>query len=138
MSRTKLRDVEDRQIVIDALYECDGMVYYAAQKLFVSRNCLHEYIERNDLYSELKKARDQHKDTMVDIGLFGSKELAQKLTEEPSVALKACLDALNRYGKERGVALTGSESENETLKAKIAFYEKIFQNSIGAPELPKA
>lgn len=132
----KLEDTVSKQKVIDTLYECDGMLHYAAKSLFISRNALNEYIERNDLWAEVKKARDQHKDVMVDIGLYGTKKLAEQLEAEPSVALKACIDALNRYGKERGVSM--SNDETNKLQSKLEFYEKILQNVIGNAPLPKA
>lgn len=129
----KVETTVSKKEVIEAIYECDGMLLYASKKLFISRNSLNEYIDRNDLWHEVKKAREQHKDKMVDIGLFGSQKLAEQLKLEPAVALKACLDALNRYGKDRGVSMNDPQDTNE----QVANLIKLLQTQIGPPALPK-
>lgn len=124
-----------RQQAIDAIIECEGQIYYAAKKLFISDNAFRDYIDVEDLWPIVKKAREHQKDNMVDIGLFGTKKLAESLEAEPAVALKACIDALNRYGKDRGVSMTAND---QSSSEQVAVLIKLLQNQIGPPKMPEA
>jgi hypothetical protein len=94
---------------------------------------LYNYVDVHNLKHHVDAARKQLRISSAEIGAYGSQKLAQQLKAEPAVALKACMDAMDRFGKDLGFAKT-EENTNE----QVAVLIKLLQNQIGSPKMPEA
>ena len=129
----KLENQLTEEQVIEAIYRCDGLMHYIAIDLCISRMSLYNYVDVHNLKHHVDAARKQLRISSAEIGAYGSQKLAQQLKAEPAVALKACMDAMDRFGKDLGFAKT-EENTNE----QVAVLIKLLQNQIGSPKMPEA
>ena len=128
----KLEDQLTEEQVIEAIYKCDGLMYYIAIELCISRRALYDYVDVHNLKHHVDAARKQLRISSAEIGAYGSQKLAQQLKAEPAVALKACIDAMDRFGKDLGFSKT-----EENRDEQVANLIKLLQTQIGPPALPK-
>lgn len=119
--------------VKEILYEKLGNVTATADFLGCSRAKLYDYVDEHDLRDYVERCQEKEGLIMDDMSMTALEKLIEKLSDEPSVAMKAALATLQRRGSSRRQWAKDSTDTNE----QVATLKKLLQNKIGPPEHPK-
>jgi hypothetical protein len=100
MAKGKKHEVS-RETIVEAIYESFGTLTKASQILQMPIRTLYEYVELEQLWPDIEKARQIEGQIRDDLALTAIDKLAQELKREPAVALRAAHLTLTRRGGTR-------------------------------------
>lgn len=124
----------DREKVIETIHLCSGKISRVYKKLLISKVAFYDYLDVENLWPEVEKARAHQAFQLDDIALTTVEKLSKKINEEPAVALKASLEILKRKGGTR----KDWAPDSQLTSQEVAILKQMLQNEIGTPDLPKA
>jgi hypothetical protein len=130
--------------VTDALKECFGNVTYAAKKLGVHRDTIHDFIAENpEMYQILEQIRRKNDFDFLDMAEYVLKRNLENIDTHPKTALEAARLVFDRKGKSRGWQSVNEENKayNQEDKDRLSALMDQFtslQSSLKSAEINKS